>query len=80
MIIVVLLKLCLWEHLKIKFQKDNICKETNCSVKKSSRQTEFFRKGIIEYANEDNITLPVDNRSGTKEEINTTKIKFENCI
>ncbi len=49
-------------------------------LRKKIEQTEFFRKGIIEYANEDYITLPVDNRSGTKEEINTTKTKFENCI
>ncbi len=49
-------------------------------LRKKIEQTEFYRKGIIEYANEDYITLPVDNRSGTKEEINTTKTKFENCI
>ncbi len=54
-------------------QRDKILRE-------KLEQTEFYRKGIIEYANEDYITLPVDNRSGTREEINITKTKFENCI
>ncbi len=53
-------------------------KERDEVLKKTMECTDFYDKGIIEYATEEQITLPMNNMSDTKEEID--RQTFENCI
>ncbi len=55
-------------------------KERDEVLKKTLECTDFYDKGIIEYATEEQITLPMNNMSGTKEEIDKARQTFENCI
>ncbi len=55
-------------------------KERDEVLKKRIECTDFYDKGIIEYASEEQITLSMNNMSGTKEEIVEARQTFENCI
>ncbi len=47
---------------------------------KKIEQTEFYHKRIVEYASAEFLTLALDNKKGTVEEINKASETFENCI
>ncbi len=49
-------------------------------LKQALEHTDFYHKGIIEYATERYITLPINNRSGTQQEIDYAKTIFESSI
>ncbi len=49
-------------------------------LRKKIEQTEFYHQDIVEYASEEFLTLVLDNKKGTVEEINTARETFENCI
>ncbi len=49
-------------------------------LRKKIEQTEFYHQDIVEYASEEFLTLALDNKKGTVEEINTARQTFENCI
>ncbi len=50
------------------------------SLRQALEHTDFYHKGIIEYATEQYITLPINNRSGTQQEIDNAKTNFESSI
>ncbi len=49
-------------------------------LRKKIEQTEFYHQDIVEYASEEFLTLALDNKKGTVEEINKARQTFENCI
>ncbi len=49
-------------------------------LRKKIEQTEFYHQDIVEYASEEFLTLALDNKKRTVEEINTARETFENCI
>ncbi len=49
-------------------------------LKQALEHTDFYLKGIIEYATEQYITLPINNRSGTQQEIDNAKTIFESSL
>ncbi len=49
-------------------------------IRKKIEQTEFYHQDIVEYASEEFMTLALDNKKGTVEEIKTARETFENCI
>ena len=55
-------------------------RERDQILRKKIEQTEFYHQDIVEYASEEFLTLALDNKKGTIEEINTARETFENCI
>ncbi len=55
-------------------------RERDQILRKKIEQTEFYHQDIVEYASEEFLTLTMDNKKGTIEEINTARETFENCI
>ena len=49
-------------------------------LQKKIKDTPFFEKGIIEFASEDQLTLPVDNMSGGQDEIDGIRQVLEKVI
>ncbi len=49
-------------------------------LKNKIEQTEFYHQKIVEYASEEFLTLALDNKKGTVEEINKARDTFEKCI
>ncbi len=50
-------------------------------LRKKIEQTELIHnQNIVEYASEEIVTLALDNKTGTVDEINTARQTFENCI
>ena len=55
-------------------------RERDQILRKKIEQTEFYHQDIVEYASEEFLTLALDNKKGTIEEINKARETFENCI
>ena len=64
--------------------RDKVDKETfkrkDQLLQQAVRKTEFFDKGMIEFASEDQLMLAVDNMTGGKEEIERIHTVLENVI
>ncbi len=55
-------------------------RERDQILRKKIEQTEFYHQDIVEYSSEGVLTLALDNKKGTVEEINKARQTFENCI
>ena len=49
-------------------------------LRKKIERTDFYDKGIVEYASEDHLTLALDNNHGGQEEVNMMRKTFEASI
>ncbi len=55
-------------------------RERDQILRKKIEQTEFYHQDIVEYASEEFLTLALDNKKGTIQEINQARQTFENYI